>query len=131
MINVKDSKGFQRVLRDYYVTLEIVGHMFGEADMSLAWIACSAFMDSRPDRFGKLDAPCPDEIQLEHVLQAREAERSGKNDWMTATVTQLRNCAPLCQGIPQGHAFVFLCRSFQYHPSAFRALVVAVTAEAW
>jgi len=45
-----------------------------------------------------LDAPCPDEIQLEHVLQAREDERSGKNDWMTATVTQLRNCAPFCQG---------------------------------
>lgn len=42
---------------------------------------------TRPLKFGKLDAPCPDEIQLEHVLQAREAERSGKNDWMTATAS--------------------------------------------
>eukprot|EP00438_Fugacium_kawagutii_P017921 Skav232034 [mRNA] locus=scaffold2323:134752:140576:+ [translate_table: standard] len=36
-------------------------------------------------RFGNLDAPCPDEIQLEHVLQEREERRSGKNNWMTAT----------------------------------------------
>lgn len=42
---------------------------------------------TRPLKFGKLDAPCPDEIQLEHVLQAREDERSGKNDWMTATAS--------------------------------------------
>eukprot|EP00435_Cladocopium_sp_Y103_P011370 s594_g2.t5 len=42
---------------------------------------------TRPLKFGKLDAPCPDEIQLEHVLQAREGERSGKNNWMTATAS--------------------------------------------
>ena len=26
--------------------------------------------------------PLPDEIQLEHVLQAREEQRSGRNNWM-------------------------------------------------
>ena len=29
-----------------------------------------------------MDAPLPDEIQLEHVLQAREDQRSGRNNWM-------------------------------------------------
>ncbi|CAJ1339902.1 unnamed protein product [Effrenium voratum] len=41
-------------------------------------------LHTRPLKFGHLDAPRPDEIQLEHVLQGRADEKSGKMNWMAA-----------------------------------------------
>eukprot|EP00913_Durusdinium_trenchii_P021886 g20565.t1 len=42
---------------------------------------------TRPLKFGHLDAPRPDEIQLEHVLQARADRRDGKSNWLSASVS--------------------------------------------
>ena len=49
-----------------------------------------------PARFGHLDAPRPDEIQLEHVLQGRADEKSGKMNWMAAApwLAPIKNLGP-------------------------------------
>eukprot|EP00434_Breviolum_minutum_P012651 symbB.v1.2.011150.t1/scaffold732.1/size241626/24 len=55
---------------------------------------------TRPLKFGNLDAPCPDDIQLEHVLQARENKRNADSMWLSASASAAMAADPKKELVP-------------------------------